>query len=171
MQQIKKNIGFKGDIINEGLSNNSNSYYCNDLSNSMKQLAFKMVYRDHLNWYLLKSDCISCSEIIFFIVYAVHPLYPPPAGDIARFPLPAGDITICFSTGGGYRYQFSQRAGDIAISPAGGGLRGWSKLFPLYNFQQLAFKIVYRNCLNRYHLKPNRGSCSEIILLKFHTII
>ena len=131
----------------------------------MQQLAYKMVYRDHLNWYHLKSNWVSCSEIIFFIVYAVHPLNPPPAGDIARFPLPAGDIAISFSTGGGYRYQFSQMAGDIAVSPAGGGLRGWSKLFPLYNFQQLAFKTVYRNCLNWYHLKSNWVSCSKVITL------
>jgi len=100
-------------------------------------------------------------NIIFVILVPL-----PPAGDIARFSLPAGDITICFSTGGGYRYQFSQRAGDIAVSPAGGGLRGWSKLFPLYNFQQLAFKMVYLNCLNRYHLKSNRVSCYEFIPLK-----
>ena len=127
----------------------------------MQQLAFKMVFRNCLNRYHLKSNRVSCSDIIFFIVYAVHPLYPPPAGDIAPFPLPAGDIAICLFTGGGYRYQFPQMAGDIAVSPAGGGLRGWRKLFPLYNFQQLAFKMVHRNCLNRYHLKSNRVSCSE----------
>jgi len=107
---------------------------------NFQQLAFKMVYRNCLNPYHLKSNRVSCSEIIFFIIYAVHPLYPPPAGDIALFPLPAG---------------------DIAVSPAGGGLRGWRKPFPLYNFQQLAFKMVYRNCLNWYHLKSNRVSCSE----------
>ena len=64
MQQIKKNIGFKGDTINNGLSNNSNSYYCNAVINSIQQLAFKMVYRNCLNRYHLKSNWVSCSEII-----------------------------------------------------------------------------------------------------------
>jgi len=68
-----------------------------------------------------------------FAEKAVHPLYPPPAGDIERFALLGWDVAICISTGGGYRNRFSPMAGDIAVSPAGGGLRGWSQLFLVFS--------------------------------------
>jgi len=39
-----------------------------------------------------------------------------------------GDVAICISAGGGFGYRFSPMAGDIAVSPAGGGFRGWRKI-------------------------------------------
>jgi len=85
---------------------------------------------------------INYYKLVLLLFYIFHPLYPPPAGDIELFPLPAGDIAICFSTGRGYRNRFSPMAVDVAVSPAGGGLRGWTTIFPLYNLQLLCLQIA-----------------------------
>ena len=88
-----------------------------------------------------------------FAEKAVHPLYPPPAGDIERFALLGWDVAICISTGGGFGYRFSPMAWSIAVSPAGGGLRGWSQLFLVFLLTFPADPNYLSLCLNYVNLR------------------